>query len=89
MLMNLFLEKFIIETPKCFVYYDNIPIGYANEYTVRNLQLAVKNKEVDNKFEFLYNDKVSTIDNNTFQITPKFDTGFFDLSSKLSYKLIQ
>ena len=83
-----FLDPFAIETPVCDVYYNDVFIGFATEYTVRNIQLAVKNKEVENKYRFVYKDKSSAIDSNTFKITPQFESGFFNLSSNLAYNLI-
>ena len=53
-----------------------------------NIQLAVKNNEVENKYHFVYKDKSSVINNDTFKITPKFESGFFNLSSNLVYEII-
>lgn len=83
-----FLDPFVIETPVCDVYYNDVFIGFATEYTVRNIQLAVKNNEVENKYRFVYKDKSSVINNDTFKITPQFESGFFNLSSNLVYELV-
>jgi hypothetical protein len=84
-----FLDPFVIETPVCEVYYNEVFIGYANEYTVRNIQLAVKNGEVENKYHFTFNKGCHKhiIDDN-FKIKPAFDKGFYSLSSELAYQLI-
>ena len=47
------LQELIIETPMCEMYRSGYFICEINEYTFRNIQIAVKEGKVNNDFDFI------------------------------------
>lgn len=76
------IQDYIIETPLAEVFYKGESQGFHNEYTVRNILVQVKNKKLENHFEFVYKDKKSCIaeEDGYAYVKPNFNKGFFDLS---------
>ena len=79
------IENYIIPTPLCEVFFRGISQGFHNEYTVRNVLLAVTKGEIENECTFVFNGKISKI-NADFKIKPPM-AGFMDLSYKLAFQL--
>ncbi len=64
MLVNELLKKYVIEAPECILYYKGELVDYINEYTLRNIQLAVKKGELKKEdISFFYDNKYYTIIN--------------------------
>lgn len=80
------IENFVIPTPLCEVFFRGISQGFHNEYTVRNILLAVKQGEIENEFTFVFNGITSKI-HADFKIKPTM-AGFMDLSYKLAFQLV-
>lgn len=88
-MINPEFQKYII-TPKLFnVYVDEeLVMQFVNEYTIRNLQIAVKNKEVTGEVKIVTEDM--TVHNITERglIKPNFPKGYFSLSYDLAFQLM-
>ena len=82
------ISDLVIETPLCEVFFKGVSRGFYNEYTVRNIQLAVKEGRIENKFHFMFEGSISMINDETFRIEPQFKKGFFNLNYDLTLKLM-
>ncbi len=86
-----FLEKAEIAIPLIGVVYKNQFLGAFNEYTCRNIQVMVSEKEISHEdVYFLLEDKKIYLDENgkfiDYFSIPK---GYFDLAFTLSFKLLK
>lgn len=80
------IENFIIETPLAEVFIEDVSQGFHNEFTCRNLQLAVKNGELKN-VKFIYNSNDFYID-----LDGKIKShlkGFYDVSYELVKRMLE
>lgn len=80
------IEDFIIKTPLVEVFIEGISQGFHNEFTYRNLQIAVKNGELKN-VKFIHNNNEFWISSDG-RIKPHLK-GFYDVSYKLVKKILE
>jgi len=79
------INNFVIKVPLAEVFIDGVSQGFHNEFTCRNLQLAVKNNELKN-VKFIYNDNEFCISSDGK--IEKHLKGFYDIGYELVKKLI-
>jgi hypothetical protein len=82
------LQELIIETPMCEMYRSGQFVCEINEYTFRNIQIAVKEGKVNNDFNFINKAGESTkLADDGWMLNGKFAKGFSDLTYILTFKL--
>ncbi|HET6226035.1 MAG TPA: hypothetical protein VFF27_07130 [Bacteroidia bacterium] len=80
-------DKFFIECPTCEFYYKEEFIDFVNEYTIRNIQLAVKNGELNHEDIFFIDKNVKYFidkNGNLSDIIPLMSTSY-ELMKKLLF----
>lgn len=92
------MENYIIECPLAEVFINDVSQGFHNEYTCRNLQLAVRRGELKNvKIVFKYN-IVENGNNINKEIVTNIDergnlsehlVGMYDIMLNLKFELLK
>lgn len=84
--MENIIEEYIIEVPLAEVFINEVSKGFHNEYTCRNLQIAVK-RGILKDVKIVFNNKECFIQNDGV-ILPNIPKGFYDISYKLSLDMM-
>lgn len=80
------MENYIIECPLAEVFINDVSQGFHNEYTCRNLQLAVRRGELEN-VRIVFDGKSSIVKEDG-RIDSRDLKGFYDVSYNLVFNML-